>query len=217
MYLSKKAVFISSCILVSMILGLFAQLFLKNQPDSSSYAGQTKSEKLNPVAKCYDSFYSEPIQIWWVQDGKHTYYQVKARHKKASKNSQDFELLYFRLSTYRCENLSRDISGRGRLAFMPKPVAVKFAEQWYQPYFEKCLKSKKNINLSKPQCIKEFENLVNVPPNTKEVSPNFLFTEDEIALNKLGIKTDKALVVDTYADFEKYMMKFRGRPSQPKK
>lgn len=100
---------------------------------------------------------------------------------------------------------------------MPKSVAVKFAQQWYQPYFDKCIQSKSDKKQAKQQCIEEFSSYYNKPPNTQEASPYFLYTEDAIALNKLGIRTDKALVVDTYADFRKYMSKFRGPSLKPEK
>jgi hypothetical protein len=217
MILGKKANFIFVGFFVFASIGLFTQILTRTQSNSQSYAVTVKPEKLNPVAKCYGSLYSEPKKIMSVRDEKYTYYQVHAQPRNSFQNNEAYEKLYFRTTIYRCENLSKEKTGIGRLAFMPKSVAVKFAEQWYQPYFDKCIKSKPDKKLAKQKCIKEFSEYYNKSPNTNEVSPYFLFTEDAIALNKLGIKTDKALVVDTYADFEKYMMKFRGRPSQLKK
>lgn len=219
MAFSKKAVFIASGILVAFLTGIFAQQFVKKQIDSQSFAAPIKSGGQNPVSKCYQSFYDEPKEIWSVAQDKYTYYQILARPKKSKANDDTFVKLYFRVNNYRCEFLNPGGSGGSRLSFMPKSVAIRFAEEWFKPAFENCIKSKSNTNtkLARQTCIKEFEAHINVPPNTKEVSPAFLFTEDAIALNKLGIRTDKALVVDTYADFEKYMSKFRGKSSQPKK
>jgi hypothetical protein len=217
MILGKKSALICSGLFIFILLGLFTQIFTKTHSDSQSYAVAAKPEKLNPVSKCYDSLYSEPQKILSVRDGKYIYYQVHAQPRNSSQNNETYEKLYFRTTVYRCENLSKDKTDIGRLAFMPKSVAVKFAEQWYKPAFDKCLSSKTDKKQAKQLCIKDFENHVNVSPNTKEESPAFLFTEDAIVFNKFGIRTDKALVVDTYADFEKYMSKIRKPSSQPKK
>jgi hypothetical protein len=217
MILGKKATFIFFGFFIFVLLGWLTQILTKTQSNSQSYAVTVKPAKLNPVAKCYDSLYSEPKKIMSVRDGKYTYYQVHAQPRNSSQNNEVYEKLYFRTTVYRCENLSKEKTGIGRLAFMPKSVATKFAEQWYQPFFEKCIKSNFGSKLAKQKCIKEFSDYYNKPPNTKEVSPYFLFTEDAIALNKLGIRTDKALVVDTYADFEKYMSKVRKPSIKPEK
>lgn len=181
-----------------------------------SYANSKKLPKQNPVARCYRDVYSEPVDLWSIKDNQDTYYQITAYRKKDPSKTIN-SILYFRTNIYRCDFLNRDRMFESRLAFMPKSVAVKFAEEWYEPALDKCFKSKSNQKTAKQQCIKEFEMQINIPPDTKEASPYFLFTEDAIALNKLGIRTDKALVVDTYADFEKYMSKIRKPSSQPKK
>lgn len=215
MGLLKKSLYILSGISAIILLAYLSQFFIKTRLDEQSYAAPIQSEKQNPVAKCYDSFYASPKKIFSVKDGQYTYYQISAQ-PKVETSKDTFAILYFRTSNYRCEDLSKRAGGTGRLEYMPKAVAIKLAEQWYQPYFDKCIKSKPDKKLAKQKCIKEFSEYYNKPPNTNEVSPYFLFTDDAIALNRLGIKTDKALVVDTYADFKKYMSKFRNSPPPPK-
>lgn len=215
MNLLRKSIFIFFGVFTIVLLTHLSQILTNFYPDNKSSASPVKSNKRNPVSKCYDSFYAYPKQILSAIDGKYTYYQIVAQPKKAF-SKDDIAILYFRTSIYRCEDLSRGSGGTGRLEYMPKAVAIKLAEQWFQPAFDKCLKSKQNKKLARQQCIKDFEKHVNIPPNTNEVSPYFLFTDDAIALNRLGIKTDKALVVDTRADFEKYMSKFRNSPPPSK-
>ena len=52
------------------------------------------------------------------------------------------------------------------------------------------------------ECTKQLEVAVNQPPNWAFDQIDYLFPDDEAALNELGVKTDKVLVVKSIEEVE---------------
>ncbi len=52
------------------------------------------------------------------------------------------------------------------------------------------------------ECTKQLEFAVNQPPNWAFDQVDYLFPDDAIALNELGVKTDKVLVVKSIEEVE---------------
>ena len=165
-----------------------------------------KGETFN---RCYPSTYHLPEEVRYVQseDG-HRYYEAiaKARFLTTANSSNEFvanthTTLYIRTMKDGCKWLNRNDLRSGRLKFMPQNVAIALAKQKYSEIITSCLDSLPEA--TEPiECTKQLEVAVNQPPNWAFDQIDYLFPDDEAALNELGVKTDKVLVVKSIEEVE---------------
>ena len=165
-----------------------------------------RGEALN---RCYPSTYHLPEEVRYVQseDG-YRYYEAiaKARFLTTANSSDEFvanpyATLYIRTIKNGCKWLNRNDLTSGRLKFMPQSVAIALAQQKYSQIIRSCLDSLPKETKS-TECTKQLEVAVNQPPNWAFSDVDYLFPDDEAALNELGVKTDKVLVVKSIQELE---------------
>ena len=154
-----------------------------------------------PELSCYPDGYSKPDQLnKFAFDGA-VYYEAHARLKGETQSST-FEIFYFRTRLGECKLLNPRFQIGSRLLYVPKPVALHFSKLQYQSAFEHCLKKNANSPNPKQHCIKFFEEFINVPPEVSPEGTDFIYPEDVEVLNNMGIRTDKAFVINKSSDFE---------------
>jgi hypothetical protein len=182
-----------------------------------SYARQSEqSYTLSPdplqgeaFNRCYPSTYHSPEEVRYVQseDG-YRYYEAisKARFLTTANSSNEFvanthTTLYIRTMKDSCKWLNRNDLRSGRLKFMPESAAIALAKQKYSEIITSCLDSLPEA--AEPiGCTEQLEVAVNQPPNWAFDQIDYLFPDDAIALNELGVKTDKVLVVKSIEEVE---------------
>lgn len=206
---NKKAMIILP--VAASILGVATWLLLFKAPQQAKvqtiYISQTSQV---PELSCYPERYGEPVKLNKITFNGAVYYEVHARLKDDSQastfESQDspFEIFYFRTKLGECKFLNPHDQVGSRLLYVPKPVALHFSKIQFQSAFERCLKQNANSPDPKQHCIKSFEEVINVPPEVSSEGTEFLYPEDVEVLNKMGIRTDKALVINTPSDFEEF-------------
>lgn len=160
------------------------------------------------VNRCYPTTFYSPEEVRDVQADGYRYYEVIAEPKfSTSTNSDDefvtntYATLYIRTTKHTCKWLNRNDLSSGRLKFMPTTTAIALAKQRYSEIIKNCLDSlpKEAESIA---CTKQLEVAVNQPPNWDSPQIDYLFPEDAAALNELGVKTDKVLVVESIQDLE---------------
>ena len=165
-----------------------------------------KGEAFN---RCYPSTYHLPEEVRYVQseDG-HRYYEAIAKPKfSTSVSSSDefvqnpYATLYIRTIKDGCKWLNRNDLTSGRLKFMPQSIAIALAQQKYSAIITSCLDSLPK-EAAPIECTKQLEFAVNQPPNWAFSDVDYLFPDDEAALNELGVSTDKVLVVKSIEEVE---------------
>lgn len=161
------------------------------------------------INRCYPTTFHSPQEVRYVQseDG-YRYYEAIAEPKfSTSTNSDDgfvtntYATLYIRTTKDACKWLNRNDLRSGRLKFMPSKVAIALAKQRYAEVIKDCLSSLPS-EAESIACTKQLEDAVNQPPNWDFPQIDYLFPEDATALNELGVKTDKVLVVKSTSDLE---------------
>ncbi len=161
------------------------------------------------INRCYPTTFHFPEEVRYVQsaDG-YRYYEAIAEPKfSTSTNSDDefvtntYATLYIRTAKDTCKWLNRNDLRSGRLKFMPSKVALALASQRYSEIIKDCLDSLPT-EFEPIACTKQLEDAVNQPPNWAFSQIDYLFPEDAEALNELGVKTDKVLVVKSIPDLE---------------
>ena len=182
-----------------------------------SYARQSEqSYTLSPdplqgeaFNRCYPSTFHSPQEVRYVrsEDG-YQYYEAIAKPKfSTSVSSSDefvqnpYATLYIRTTKNGCKWLNRNDLRSGRLKFMPQSVAIALAQQKYSQIITSCLDSLPK-ETEPIECTKQLEFAVNQPPNWAFDQVDYLFPDDAIALNELGVKTDKVLVVKSIEEVE---------------
>ena len=184
----KKSFLIMSSF--GLIIGAAIYSFTLKAFQTTSAKTVMVSHALVPEISCYPNIYDSPKKIDKFTYQRVKYYQIIAHSRKTSDDS----ILYFETSEKGC----RQIGGQeiaSRESYMPKPVAEYFADQYIEKIFQMCLIKKKNELNSKQKCKSYLENLFNVPGELNGEEPKILFIEDAEALNRRGIKTDKALII----------------------
>jgi hypothetical protein len=191
------------------ILGVATLFSLFKAPQQAKvqtiYISQTPQV---PELSCYPDRYRKPTKLNKFAFNGAVYYEVHASSKDESQAStfepqnSPFEIFYFRTRLGECKLLNPDSQIGSRLLYVPKPVALHFSKLQYQPVFERCLKKNANSPNPKQNCIKFFEEFINVPSEVAAEGTDFLYPEDVEVLNKMGIRTDKAQVITTPSDFE---------------
>lgn len=168
-----------------------------------------------PELSCYPERYSKPDQLNKFTFDEAVYYEVHARLKDISKESP-VEIFYFRTSLGECKFLNPNSQIGSRLLYMPKPAALHFSKLQYQSAFEDCLKQNANSSNPKQHCIKSFEESINVPPEVTPEGTDFLYPEDVEVLNKMGIRTDKVLVITKSSELEELERRYIEKYTNPK-
>lgn len=161
------------------------------------------------INRCYPTTFHSPEEVRYVQseDG-YRYYEAIAEPKFSTSTNSSSEFvtntyatLYIRTTKDGCKWLNRNDLRSGRLKFMPSKVAIALAKLRYSEVIKTCLDS-----LSKEAepmvCTKQLEVAVNQPPNWAFPQIDYLFPDDAEALNELGVRTDKVLVVKSIQDLE---------------
>jgi len=184
------------------ILGVATWLSLFKAPQQAKvqtiYISQNSQV---PELSCYPEQYNKPDQLNKFTFEGAVYYEVHARLKEVAKESP-FKIFYFRTKLGECKFLNPHDQLGSRLLYVPKPVALHFSKLQYQSAFEHCLKKNANSPNPKQHCIKFFEEFINVPPEVSPEGTNFIYPEDVEVLNNMGIRTDKAFVINKSSDFE---------------
>ena len=161
------------------------------------------------MKRCYPSTYHLPDEVRYVQleDG-YRYYEaiVKPKFSTSVSSSDEFiqnpyATLYIRTTKNGCKWLNRSDLTSGRLKFMPQSVAIALAQQKYSQIITSCLDSLPK-ETEPIECTKQLEVAVNQPPNWDFSDVDYLFPDDEAALNELGVSTDKVLVVKSIEEVE---------------
>lgn len=162
------------------------------------------------INRCYPTTFHFPEEVRYVQssDG-YRYYEAVANPKfSIGTNSSDefvsntYATLYVRTIKDACKWLNRNDLQSGRLKFMPSKVAIALAKQKYAEIIKNCLDSLPT-QVEPIACTKQLEDAVNQPPNWAFPQIDYLFPDDAEALNELGVKTDKVLVVESITDLER--------------
>jgi hypothetical protein len=193
---------------LTLICSTYSILSYARQSEQS-YALLPDSLKGEAFNRCYPTTFHSPEEVRYVQseDG-YQYYEAIAKPKfSTSVSSSDefvqnpYATLYIRTIKDGCKWLNRNDLRSGRLKFMPQSVAIALAKQKYSQIITSCLDS-----LPEPtepiECTKQLEVAVNQPPNWAFDQIDYLFPDDEAALNELGVKTDKVLVVKSIEEVE---------------
>jgi hypothetical protein len=174
-----------------------------------SYALAPNPLKGEAINRCYPTTFHLPEEVRYVQseDG-YRYYEAIAKPKfSTSTNSSDefvtnpYATLYIRTTKDACKWLNRNDLRSGRLKFMPSKVAIALALQRYSEIIKNCLDSLP-AKAESIACTKQLEVAVNQPPNWASPQIDYLFPDDVEALNELGVRTDKVLVVDSIQNLE---------------
>ena len=174
-----------------------------------SYVLPLNSLQGNSMKRCYPSTYHLPDEVRYVrsEDG-YQYYEAIAKPKfSINTGSSDefvanpYATLYIRTIKNGCKWLNRNDLTSGRLKFMPQSVAIALAKQKYSQIITSCLDSLPETT-EPVECTKQLEVAVNQPPNWAFDQIDYLFPDDAIALNELGVKTDKVLVVKSIEEVE---------------
>lgn len=174
-----------------------------------SYVLPLNPLKVTSVNRCYPTTFHSPEEVRYVQseDG-YRYYEAIAEPKFSTSTNSDaqfvtntYATLYIRTTKDACKWLNRNDLRSGRLKFMPKSAAIALAKQRYAEIIKDCLSSLPS-EAESIACTKQLEVAVNQPPNWDFPQIDYLFPEDAAALNELGVKTDKVLVVKSIEDLE---------------
>ncbi len=175
-----------------------------------SYALSPNPLKGEAINRCYPTTFHLPEEVRYIQsaDG-YRYYEAIAEPKfSTSTNSDDefvsntYATLYVRTTKDACKWLNRNDLRSGRLTFMPSTTAIALAKQKYAEIIKNCLDSLPT-EFESISCTKQLEDTVNQPPNWAFPQIDYLFPDDAEALNELGVRTDKVLVVESIPDLER--------------
>ena len=172
------------------LIGSGAYLFFSRKDETTAKTVLISKDAV-PEISCYPTNkYKPPIEIKkFTYQGK-TYYETNSPQR----NSPGAFVLDFEVSSSNCRQIG-NIMFTSREDFMPKPAADYFAEQYVESLFKSCLEKKENEPNAKQKCKEYIEKKVNVPGTLNAEHTSFLFLEDAEALNRRGIKTDKALII----------------------
>ncbi len=193
---------------LTLICSTYSVLSYARQSEQS-YALSPNPLKGEAFNRCYPSTFHSPQEVRYVrsEDG-YRYYEAIAKPKlSTSPNSSDefiedpHATLYIRTIKDGCKWLNRNDLRSGRLKFMPQSVAIALAKQKYSFIITSCLDSLPEA--AEPmECTKQLEFAVNQPPNWAFDQIDYLFPDDQLALNELGVSTDKVLVVQSIQDLD---------------
>lgn len=194
---------------IAIIGGTYSMLISVRKAELS-YALPPTQLQGQVINRCYPTTFHFPEEVRYVQsaDG-YRYYEAVAEPKfSIGTNSSDefvsntYATLYVRTIKDACKWLNRNDLRSGRLKFMPSKVAIALAKERYAEIIKDCLDSlpKEANSLA---CTKQLEDAVNQPPNWAFPQIDYLFPDDAEALNELGVRTDKVLVVESIPDLER--------------
>lgn len=187
---------------IALISGTYS-LLVSVRKTELSYALPPDLSRQDALNRCYPTTFYSPEQVRYVQADEYQYYEIIAKGDFLTSESfsNTFSTLYIRISNNRCKWLNRNDLTSGRLKFMPSTVAIALARLKYSEIIKNC--SDSLPKKSDSTCIKQLEDAVNQPPNWALPQVDYLFPDDAAALNELGVRTDKVLVVKSVQDLEK--------------
>lgn len=159
------------------------------------------------IARCYPTTFYRSKEVWDVQADDYRYYEVIAKARFPT--STTFSTLYILTSEDTCKWLNRNDFSSGRLKYMPPKVAIALAKLRYSQIIQECNRSLPK-DADPVACTKQLEDAIDRPPNWTASEINYLFPEDAMALNELGVKTDKVLVVQSIQDLESRKKKYEN-------
>lgn len=168
--------------------------------ENNSYGLTPNSLSGEAMNLCYPSTFFPPEEVWYLDFEGGRYYEAIARPRQ--KTSNEYQSLYIQTQGDTCKWLNRNDLASGRLRFMPEPVAVALAKQSYAAYLSQCEQMSRPNQDVQTACIQELEATINVPTNWGAQKIDYLFPDDAKALNELGVRTDKVLVVESIRDLE---------------
>lgn len=183
---------------IALISGTYSALISVRKAELS-YILPPNLLKKEVIYRCFPTTFYPSSEVWYVQADKYRYYEVVAKARFPT--STTFSTLYIVTGENTCKWLNRNDFTSGRLKYMPSAVAIALAKLRYSQIIKNCNGSLPE-NVNHTVCIKQLEDAINRPPNWASPQIDYLFPEDAIALNKLGVKTDKVLVVQSIQDLE---------------
>lgn len=192
---------------IALIGGMYSAL-INIRKAELSYVLPPNLVKGGAIDLCYPTTFYPSKEVWHVQADGYRYYEVIAKARFPT--STTFYTLYILTGENTCKWLNRNDFSSGRLKYMPSTVAIALAKLRYSQIIQN------NCNGSLPEganlvrCTKQLEDAINQAPNWASPQIDYLFPEDAMALNKLGVKTNKVLVVESIQDFEYRKKKARG-------
>lgn len=167
---------------------------------NNSYGLTPNSLSGEAMNLCYPSTFFPPEEVRFLDFEGGRYYEAIARPRQ--KTSNEYQSLYIQTQGTACKWLNRNNLASGRLEYMPESVAIALAKQSYGAYLDQCKKLSPQPREAQTACIQELEVTINVPPKWEAQQIDYLFPDDAKALNELGVRTDKVLVVESIQDLE---------------
>jgi len=214
LFLMQK--FLAAVGAVGLILSTYSTLANIRKAELS-YALPSAFYQGKAISRCYPTTFDPPKEVQHVQTDNYQYYEVIAKGKFPTTDSSTTTLstLYFRVGVNTCKWLNRNDLVSGRLKFMPSQVAIALAKQRYSKVIKNCSDSlpKKTDSAI---CTKQLEDAINQPPNWASSQVDYLFPDDATALNELGTRTDKVLIVESIQDLKNRKKAIRGNRYQHK-
>ena len=173
-----------------LLIGSAAYLFYSAKNQSTANTVLIAKDAV-PEIPCYPiSKYKYPVKTRKFIYQNKTYFEVDS----PSRTAPEIYILSFEVASKSCRQIG-NITIASRKDYMPKTAAEYFAEQSIEEMFQACLRKKKSEPNVKQKCNEYIEGKVNIPGTLDGEHTNFLLLEDAEALNRRGIKTDKALIV----------------------
>lgn len=193
---------------LTLICSTYSILSYARQSEQS-YALSPNPLKGEALSRCYPTTFHSPEEVRYVQADAYQYYEAIAKPKFSTSTSSSDEFvsntyatLYIRTIKDACKWLNRNDLSSGRLKFMPSKVAITLAKLRYSEIIKNCLGSSLPKEADSTTCTKQLEVAVNQPPNWASSQIDYLFPDDAAALNELGVRTDKVLVVKSTQDLK---------------
>lgn len=184
---------------IAVVYGFYVVLSHARQANYS-YALTPNSLAGESMNRCYPSTFFPPEEVRFLDFEGYRYYEAIARPRQELTN--EHRTLYIQTQGDTCKWLNRNNLASGRLEFMPEPVAIALAKQSYAGYLARCQEMSPQPREAQQPCIRELEATINVPTNWEARKIDYLFPDDAKALNELGVRTDKVLVVESIEDLE---------------
>lgn len=190
---------IGSIIGVSLLIGGAYSMLINVRKAEISYILAPNLLKKEAINRCYPTTFYSSEEVWYVEADEYRYYEVIAKARFPT--STTFSTLYIRTSDNSCKWLNRNDFTSGRLKYMPSSIAIALAKLRYSQIIKNCLGSL-DKQANSIVCTKQLEVAINRHPDWASPQIDYLFPDDAAALNKLGVKTNKVLVVESIQDLE---------------
>ncbi len=132
--------------------------------------------------RCFPSTSAEPLLVRHTTQGKVSYWEVEAYSQNPDKRAIEFQ--HFRTEGTKCKWLNRNRVAF-RLDYMPEPVAVDLATQYFAPMLAACKTQNQERKDVDTYCAGDMQMGLSGTVN----NPQVFFPEEIKALQAMGIQT----------------------------